>query len=161
MQTKLEENFNPKEHICKFGYELYDYTMGEAFRYNILSDLYLKEIVFEFIGKRSDQIIERYGFSISPEKMETLLPLLKWNDFEKYRDLPDDWAWKYENGHAGYRDGWGYKFWCLSESGMPLIEIYMDCLFDKKHLPPYEKLLEWLRENYKDEKQLKKWNMLW
>lgn len=104
-------------------------------------------------------MVEVLGYRISEEKLRTLLPLVVWEDFEKYRDLPEGWAWEFKNGHAGYRDGWGYKFWCLSETGHPLLQVYMNCLFLENKLPAYEKLLKWLRDNYK--KRINEKKMLW
>ena len=37
------ENFDPKIHICKFGFELYDYATFNPIRYNIIGNLYEKE----------------------------------------------------------------------------------------------------------------------
>ena len=41
----MSETFNPKKHICKFGFELYDYATNDSQRHNIICDLYQKEIV--------------------------------------------------------------------------------------------------------------------
>lgn len=155
------EIFNPKLHICKFGFELYDHTGFDTVRYNILGNLYEKEIVFEFIDKKTEAIVDTVGYKISDDRMQSLLKIVHWEDFEKYRDLPEEWAWQYENGHAGYRDGWGYKFWCLSESGDSLLQIYMGCLFTDKKLPAYERLLKWLRDEYSKKKVFKSKRMLW
>lgn len=138
---EIIEEFNPKEHICKFGFELHDHATGEAVRYNILGDIYQRELVFEFIGQENGDVVQRYGFPISKEKMETLLPLIRWKDFEKCRDMLEVSTRCFKAGNCGYRDGWWYYFWCLSESGMPLIEIDIEYLFDKKQLPAFEKLL--------------------
>lgn len=154
-------NFEPTRHICKFGFELFDHATNNPLRYNILSDLYLKELTFEFISKRTEEIKEVVGFKLSKSAINSLLPIVEWEKFEEYRDLPSGWEWDIANGNRGYRDGWGYKFWCLSECGNPLFQIYMDCVFDKEKLPPYEKLLGWVRTNYKHKKQLKGREMLW
>ena len=123
--------------------------------------MYQSEIIVEFIDKRSCEIVDTVGLKISDGEMQTLLPLIKWCDFEKYRDLPYSWKWDFANGHDGYRDGWGYAFWCVSESGMPLLQIDMACLFRKEQLPAYELLLKWLRDNYKGKKALRGREMLW
>lgn len=158
---KRLKSFDPKIHICKFGFELYDYATFNPIRYNIIGNLYEKEIVFEFIDKKKEEVVEVFGYKISEDKYRSLLPLVCWENFEKYRDLPKGWEWRFENGNAGYRDGWGYKFWCLSESGYPLLEVYMNCFFSENELPAYEKLLKWLRDNYKVQKGIKEKNMLW
>lgn len=128
---KNAKSFDPKIHICKFGFELYDYATFNPIRYNIIGNLYEKEIIFEFINKKTEEVVEVFGYKISEDKFRNLLSLVCWEDFEKYRDLPEGWEWEFQNGHAGYRDGWGYKFWCLSESGYPLLQMYMNCLFQK------------------------------
>lgn len=145
---KMQE-FNPKVHICKFGFELYDHATFNPLRYNVLGNLYEREIIIEFIDKKSCEIVDVAGFKISDEKLQTLLPIIRWCEFEKYRDLPARWEWDFENGHAGYRDGWWYDFWCLTESGDTLLQIQMTCLFSKNKLPAYEVLLKWLRDNYR------------
>lgn len=155
------EIFDPKVHICKFGFELFDHASSDHVRYNMIGNLYEKEIVFEFIDKKTEEIVDVIGYRISEDKMQSLLKIVYWNDYEKYRDLPDGWAWEDVNGHAGYRDGWGYKFWCLSESGLPLLQVYMSCIFVDDKLPSYEKLLKWLRDNYSKKKELKDKHMLW
>lgn len=149
------EKFNPKKHICKFGFELYDYATLNSERYNILCDLYQRELVFEFINKRTEEVTEAIGFKLNKSEINSLLPLIIWDEYEKIRDV------SYDAGLQGYRDGWGYKFWCLSESGDPILQIYMDYLFDENNLPPYEKLLSWICENYKYKKSLKNKDMLW
>lgn len=147
-------------HICKFGFELYDYISYNPQRYNILCDLYKKELIFEFLNKRTEEVKEVVGYKLNEPVIDSLLPIIQWDKFEVYRNLPVGLEWDFEYGNRGYRDGWGYKFWCLSESGCPLFQTYMG-LFEKDKLPPYERLLEWLRFNYKHKKQLKGRDMLW
>lgn len=153
--------FNPQKHICRFGFELYDHATLNPNRYNILCDLYQKEIIFEFINIRTEEIVETIGFKLNESLINSLLPLIECEKFEPYRDLPDGWKWDINNGNRGYRDGWGYKFWFFSENGYPLFQIYMDCIFDEKQLPPYEKLLKWVRNNFKNKKELIDKDMLW
>ena len=158
MSDNKERVFDPKIHICKFGFELLDYATFNPLKYNIICDLYQRELTFEFVSKRHGDIVDLIGYKLSDEKMQSLLPLVRWSDFERYRNLPEGWEWEFENG---YRDGWGYKFWCLSESGSPLLQIYLSCFFSEENLPAYEKLLEWLRDNYKHKSRLKRREMLW
>jgi len=155
------EEFDPTRHICKFGFELHDYATQNPCRYNILCDLYQRELVFEFINKRTDDVVDVVGYKLSRSEINTLLPLLLWDEFEKYRDLPEERAWDFKNGNRGYRDGWGYRFWCLSECGYPLLQVYMNCCFAEDKLPPCESLLDWVRATYKNDKQLKGRDMLW
>lgn len=157
----ISNNFEPTKHICKFGFELYDHATLNPQRYNILCDLYRKELIFEFINKRTEEVNEVVGFMLSETAINSLLPLIEWDVFEEYRDLPFEWEWDFNNGHIGYRDGWCYKFWCLSESGKPLLQVYMNCVFAEDKLPPYERLLGWVRTNYRHKKQLKGWDMFW
>ena len=154
-----ELSFDPKIHICKFGFELFDYASFSPNKYKILTDLYQRELTVQFINKRTDKIVDAVGFKISDGKMNSLLPFIIWEDFERMRDLPDEWYQDFNNGCNGYRDGWGYQFWCLSESGMPLIQLYMSDTFKECQLPPTEKLLKWVKTNYGD--KLKDKKMMW
>lgn len=153
--------FNPKIHICKFGFELYDHACAVPFEYKIIVNLFLKEIRILFYNKRTKEIVDAVGFKITPHKFSLLLPLIVWNDFERIRDLTHEWDWKFENGHNGYRDGWGYQFWCVSENGMPIIQRNMTVIFNEKMLPPHEKLLKWLRVNCSSEPILKDKEIMW
>ena len=141
------EEFNKKVHICKFGFESYDHTSLNKVCYNIIGNIYQKEIIFELIDCKNNDMIDVIGFTISDEKMQSLLPLIRWSDFEKYRNLPSGWEFKMENGCNGYRDGWGYKFWGLSETGDSLIQLNMSCIFLEDKLPAYEKLLKWVKKD--------------
>ena len=59
------EIFDPKIHICKFGFELFDHADSGHVRYNIIGNLYEKEIVFEFIDKKTEEIVDVIGYRIS------------------------------------------------------------------------------------------------
>ena len=151
--------FEPHKHICKFGYKLYGtpYVDGES--YAIICDLYNKELKVEFYSKRTEEVTDVFGFKISDTKFNELIKLVKWEDFEKYRDV-SSWEWDIQY-QAGYRDGWGYRFWCLSETGLPLIEADLSATFRNDVKPPYERLFDWLRHNYSTHKSLKNKNMIW
>ena len=151
--------FDPRRHICKFGYELYGTSYVGGNPYGIICDLYNKELKVEFYSKQTEEIIEVFGFKFSEAKFNELVELVKWEDFEKYRDI-SGWDWNIEH-QSGYRDGWGYKFWCLSESGLPLIEADLSVTFHKNTQPPYERLFDWIRQNYSTHKSLKNKNMIW
>ncbi len=158
--------FDPQIHICKFGFEYYDHSLISPYQYRITGDLYQKELSISFSNKKYNEIVDALGFQLSTERFIELLELVKWEDYEKYRDLPLDWFWNSKNGHNwGYRDGWGYIFWCMNESGNPLLQIEMSSSFHEAQLPQYEKLLKWIIENYGDEikKHIKKkeWHVMW
>lgn len=159
--SKETSDFNSKIHICKFGFELYDHACVVPFEYKVIVDLFLREIKILFYNKRTEEMVDAVGLKITSHKFSLLLPLIDWNDFEKIRNLPPEWDWKFENGHNGYRDGWGYQFWCISESGMPIIQKNMIVIFNEKMLPPHEKLLKWLRVNYSSEPILKDKKIMW
>ena len=144
--------FNPKVHICKFGFEKYDYAGTNSYRYNIIADLYLRELTFEFINNRTASVENVVGYVLSDEKLDSLLPLLAWDEYEKYRDCPEQSVTEYV---SGYRDGWGYKFWCLSETGDTMIQKDMNFTYKANHKPPYEKLFEWVKHNYCHKKRLR------
>lgn len=150
--------FDSEKYICKFAFETYGF--GLLNQYKIRCDLRLKEIVFEFYDKRG-KYLESVGYKLSDSSVNEMLPFVEWEHFEKYRDLPNGWNWDFNNGHCGYRDGWGYNFWCLSQNGYPLLQINMNCIFCKDKLPPYEKLLKFLEKKYKNKKELKSWYIIW
>lgn len=88
--------FDPTIHIRKFGFELFDHAMISNYEYKILGDMYQKEISFIFTDKLTNEIVDNIGFELSAGKMNSLLPLIVWEDYEKYRDLPEDWFWNPE-----------------------------------------------------------------
>ncbi|MBR1554620.1 MAG: hypothetical protein IJ644_04415 [Oscillospiraceae bacterium] len=135
----MHEEFNPEIHICKFGF----LSFGFKENYKILGNLYLMEISFVFPK-------ESFGFRIQPEQLETLLPLIRWEDFKQLRNQKT-------TCQHGYRDEYFFQFWCLSESGYPLIRERVDEFFNL----PHEKLLDWIRQNFADNKKIRKKQMLW
>ncbi len=154
----IQERFDPKKHICKFGFELYDYAGIYPYKYNILGNLYQMEICIEFIDKNTQEVFDTIGMKISDEKLNGMLPIIVMDDFEILRDVPEPTSWDEDMGVRGYRDGWGYKFWCLSENGMPLLQSYMCEMYYKDMMPPHEKLLYWLRQNFNRKKHSRlKW----
>ena len=85
------------------------------------------------------------------EYVTQIIPLLLWDDYEKYRDIS---GWDLNN-NGGYRDGWGYKLLCMGESGHPLLQFRLGVLFDEKKKPVYEKLLDFIIANFAGKKELK------
>lgn len=152
---EYKEVFNPKIHIGKFIYQKYDHCSDSSLRPRITGDLYLRELKIELLN-RTGELVNVFGYSLK-DKMDALLPLIHWSDFEKTRDVS---GWDL-SGYNGYRDGWGYEFVCMNESGYPLIKNVLDVLFYDKNKPAYEKLLEWIIENYAGEKELKKKGLVW
>lgn len=153
--------FDPREHICKFGFVLHDHTSCSAKSYSITCDLYQKSLMFTFDDTKKNEQENTIGFQLSEEKIKSLLPLLCWEEYELYRDQPAMWQWDIENGMCGYRDGWSYTFWCLSETGDSLLQINMECVFHLEKMPPYEKLLNWIKVNYQHAKSLKNKKIRW
>lgn len=149
------EVFNPQYHICKFIYQKYDRFSSFDLRQRITGDLYLRELKIELLDKE-DKPVYVLGYSLR-DKMDVLLPLIHWSEFEKTRDIS---GWDLP-GIAGYRDGWGYEFVCMNESGYPLITNELSVIFYNKKKPAYEKLLDWIIENYTGEEELKKKGLIW
>lgn len=114
----------------------------------------MKELKVEIMNSR-DNIIGVHGFPLD-SKIDSLLPFIIWDEFEKTRDVS---GWDLESD--GYRDGWGYKFICINESGNPMITNYLDVTFHKREKPAYEKLLSWVIDNYAKSPQLKKYDLFW
>ena len=153
--------FDPNKHICRFGFESYDYCSGCNEYHRITVNLYTQQIIFEFVNWRTDEVVEAVWYKFGPKEMNELLSLIVWDDFEPYRDLPSGWRWDTENGCNGYRDGWGYHFWCLTENGAPLLQVEIDVIFRKDKLPPYERLLHWINVNYSKKKRMPQRPSLW
>ncbi len=145
---KQKEVFDPKFHVAKFIYQKYSDWFSSALRQKITGDLYLRELKIELLD-RKDEPVHVFGYSLE-NKMDELLPLVHWNDFEKTR-VVSGWGLP---GHNGYRDGWGYEFVCMNESGYPLIKNELNVIFPDKKKPAFEKLLGWIIENYAREKKL-------
>ena len=61
----------------------------------------------------------------------------------------------------GYRDGWGYQFLCMNESGKPLISNNLDVTFSETDKPAYERLLDWVIHEYAKMKVLKSYKLIW
>ncbi len=153
------ETFDPKTHICKFFYQQYDKRYCSAHSIlRVTGDLYLRELKIELVNSSNSDLIEEvYGYKINDEEMERLLPLLRWEDYEKLRGVN---GWDMQN-NGGYRDGWGYDFACLSEIGHPMLRFKLNVLFDNKKQPMYERLWEWIKQNYSDRTEFKKKQLLW
>lgn len=150
-----KEAFNSKYHIGKFIYQKYDSYISSTLRQRITGDLYMKELKIELLD-REGNLVHVFGYSLE-DKMDTLLPLLHWDDFEKTRDIS---GWDLP-GDIGYRDGWGYEFVCMNEGGNPLIKNELNIIFYGKKKPAYEKLLDWIVETYAGKKELKKKKLVW
>ena len=150
-----QEAFNPRYHIGKFIYQKYDSYISSTLRQRITGDLYLKELKIELLD-RDGNLVHVFGYSLE-DKMDTLLPLLHRDDFEKTRDV---YGWDLP-GDTGYRDGWGYEFVCMNEGGNPLIKNELNVIFYDRKKPAYEKLLDWIVETYAGEKELKKKKLVW
>ncbi len=146
--------FNEKDYICKFFYCKYDYAHTSDYIQRISADMYRKELKIEILNK-TGSVIDVFGYKLS-QKMDKLLPLIKWEDFEKARDIS---GWNLDNN--GYRDGWWYEFVCMNESGNPLIRNYLDVTFEEQKSPAYEKLLSWVIRECSEKKEIKKYNLIW
>lgn len=147
--------FNSKDYISQFYFMKYDHAITDRYRQKVSANLCLKELKIEILNS-GNKVIAVFGYRLD-YVFDTLLPLVKWELFEKTRDisgwdLPNNW---------GYRDGWGYKFLCMNESGKPLIQNNLDVLFNEKNKPAYEKLLDWIIREYSEKKKLKKYKLFW
>ncbi|MDD6039425.1 MAG: hypothetical protein PUD20_11625 [bacterium] len=151
----MEERFDKKKHVCKFYFKKYEQYPSATLRQYISGNLYLKELKIELLD-RDDRVTVSVGFSLE-EQLDTLLPLLHWEDFEKSRDTS---GYEQKN-NGGYRDGWGYDFLCMNESGYPLIRKRLDVLYNEKNKPAYEKLLDWMVAQYSKRDEFKKMKLQW
>ena len=148
------EEFDPQKHVTKFYYEQ-RILWRQSYLYSIAGNLYTKELTIE-IRNFQGCVIDTFGYSIE-NKMNVLLPLLRWENFEKLRDVN---GWDDPN-HCGYRDGWGYRFVCMNESGKPMISRYLDVIFEKAYEPADERLLRWIKNWYAKRKELEQYHLLW
>lgn len=152
--TTVPERFDPKVHLAKFYFE--QWTMWrEPYLKKISGNLYTNELTIE-IRNFQGEIVDVFGYSLK-DRISTLLTLVHWEDFEKLRDVVD-WESPYERG---YRDGWGYRFVCMNESGHPMISRVLQVVFEKGHEPADERLLQWIKNGYAYRKELKQYGSLW
>lgn len=133
----------------------YDHACTSIYKQRISANLFMKELKIEIIDE-FDKVVDVFGYSLE-DKMEELLPLLEWKDYEENRDVS---GWDMHNDY-GYRDGWGFDFLCSNESGNSLIRNHLDVTFAEKYKPAYEKLLEWVISNFSKKKELKKYKLFW
>lgn len=147
--------FNAQDYICKFYFMKYDRARTSDYRQRVSANVCLKELKIEIINS-SDKVVDVFGYHLD-NKFNTLLPLIRWELFEKTRDIS---GWDLQN-NWGYRDGWGYEFICMNESGKPLIRNHIDVTFNEKNKPAYEKLLDWVIREYAEKEELKKYKLLW
>lgn len=153
------EVFNPKVHVCEFYFQQHD-TFAEITNERLLQkisgDLYQNELKIELLDGKSN-VKKIFVYKLEEPELAELLPLLHWDDFEKTRDgVERDFK-----RSAGYRDGWGYEFVCLNESGAPLIRDYMTEIFKEKYKPADEKLLDWIINRYSKLSEYKKIRLIW
>lgn len=150
----MSEDFNPNDYICKFYFLKYDYAKTSNYRQKVSANLYLNELTIEIIDS-SNKTIAIYGYPLK-NKIKQLLPLIKWEEFEKTRDVSGC-----DLTINGYRDGWGYQFLCMNESGKPLIRNNLDVTFSETDKPAYERLLDWVIHEYAKKKVLKNYKLIW
>lgn len=150
----MQEEFDPQKHVAKFCYEQRT-LWRQSYLQSITGNLYSKELTIE-IWNFQGGIVDTFGYSLE-NKMNVLLPLLKWENFEKLRDAN---GWDDPN-HCGYRDGWFYRFVCMNESGNPMITRCLDVIFEKEHEPADERLIRWIKNWYANRSELKQYHLLW
>lgn len=149
------EEIDAQKYVSKFYFMKIDHACTSRYRQRVLADLYLKELKIEIFDE-FDKMIDTFGYPLET-KINELLPLLEWEEYEKNRDKP---GWDMKNDY-GYRDGWGYDFLCSNESGHSLIRSHLDVTFSEKNKPAYEKLLDWVITNYSNKKEIKKYKLFW
>ena len=150
------DKFNSNNHICKFYFEQYNYFPDMELYQSIECNLFLQELIIKLKKRRTGEVKEVYGYKLNDKAMTQILPLLRWADYEKERDIS---GW--DKNYAGYRDGWGYEFVCITENGKPMIRFWLNVLFRDKDKPVYEKLLDWIISNYSSRKEFKDKNLFW
>jgi hypothetical protein len=152
-ENDIPEVFNTKDYICEF-YFVKTGLIFDGYYQKVFVDLCLKTTTIEiFKAGFKFETVRRYRLD---EKMDTLLPLVRWKDFEKTRDIS-----KLAVKSMGYRDGWGYRFKCKNESGKPPIENYLRNIFDEPDKPAYEKLLDWVTQEYSHREEFEKYKLRW
>lgn len=148
------EQFDPQKYVAKFFFEQ-RVMWEEPYLKAISGNLYTKELKIEIRNFHGD-VVDVFGYSLKNE-LNGLLPLLRWEDFEKLRDF-EDWLSPHE---MGYRDGWGYRFACMNESGNPMISRVLSAHFEEGYEPADERLLRWIKNRYVKRRELKEYGSLW
>jgi len=153
------EIFDPKIHVCKFFFRQHDIhaeVWNTRLFQNISGDLYQNELKIELMDG-DGKVKKAFAYKLEEPELAELLPLLRWAEFEKTRDIKE---WDMKNP-AGYRDGWGYQFACLNESGASMIQHRMSLVFKEKNKPANAKLLDWVINHYSGRPEYKKLRLLW
>ena len=142
-------------YISKFWFVKTGY-IGEKYFQRISCNLLKSELTIEILDENGKQQ-EVFGYVMNSSELKELLLLSRWEDFEKYRDKTE-----LEMPMAcGYRDGWGYKFICISQNGRPMIRLNLGFIYSKENQPPQEKLLDWIIRHYSKRKEFRNKHLLW
>lgn len=150
----MQEQFDPRKHVAKFCFEP-RFMWRQTYIQEISGNLYVQELMIEILDFQGNSV-DTFRYSLK-NKMNVLLPLLRWENFEKLRDVV---GWN-DSNYSGYRDGWGYRFVCMNESGNPMVSRYLDVIFEKEYEPADERLLRWIKNWYANRKELKQYNLQW
>ena len=119
--------------------------------YEITINLHMREFKVDIFDKKKKRQLKSFGFKLSEQDIEELIPYIQVADYEKYRDLD------YKKYDGGYRDGWGIVFWCMSDTGNSLLQFEIVELYDRKNSPPFYRLWEYICNKYLMDKKYKKY----
>lgn len=111
------------------------------------------EIVYDSCYKTKEVFLK--GFKLSSKIMNELMPLCNALEFEQYRDKEPSMT---DPGYIGYRDESILIFEGITDSCLPLNRIFMSYYYDKKHIPPTEKLYRYICKNILErDKECSEW----
>ncbi|MGN1103205.1 MAG: hypothetical protein ACI4RG_13485 [Huintestinicola sp.] len=79
------EQYNSEKYITKFFFEKIDHFHTSDYRQKVSANIVMKELQIEIFNSQ-DNVIAVYGFSLD-NKMSSLLPFIRWDEFEKTRDI--------------------------------------------------------------------------
>lgn len=79
--------FNSKDYISQFYFMKYDHTITDRYRQKVSANLCLKELKIEILNS-GNKVIAVFGYRLD-YVFDTLLPLVKWELFEKQEIYPD------------------------------------------------------------------------
>lgn len=148
-----QKKFDSEKYISQFVF-LQRGGGDNSYHLRVGGNLHTRELGIELLNGRG-KVLEAYGYSLE-KCLDSLLPLIVWEDYEKIRDKEFDEGYK-----IGYRDEAYYIFFCTAVNGAAPIRKFMIDLYSRKNEPPYEKLFRWVKENYAGKKELREKELYW
>ena len=125
---------------CYYSKVQFDFYVSVTIKARILLNVIAGELSYQEFDSHGDVTISK-GMNLSENQIEEIMPYLDTAKFEPYRHRDESFD---EIGICGYYDEIRAHFIGVSNSPVPMINLYMNMIHDDKHLLPTEKLLNYL-----------------